>query len=63
MTAITGLIMYLAALAVVKKVEAGSKGRERGADSVSRLVRSKLGEEKKTLIVGLNAVNNIRECS
>lgn len=30
---------------------------------MSRLVESKLGEERKALFVGLNAVNNIRECS
>lgn len=62
MTAINGLIMYLTVLAVVKRVK-GSESEGKGVDSVSRLVKSKLGEERKALFAGLNAVNNIRECS
>lgn len=62
-TAINGLIMYLAVLAVVKRVRGGAEGGGEGVDSVSRLVKSKLGEEREALFVGLNAVNNIRECS
>ena len=30
---------------------------------MSRLVKSKLGEESRAVFVGLNAVNNIREHS
>lgn len=41
--------------------------RGKAVDSVSRLVKSELGEdrerEREALFVGLNAVNNIRECS
>lgn len=50
-TAINGLIIYLAVLAVVKRVK-GAEGRGKGVDSVSRLVKSKLGEERKACLLG-----------
>lgn len=63
-TAINGLIMYLAVLASCEKGEGGAEGRGKGVDSVSRVVKKQAGrEERRTLFVGLNAVNNIRECS
>lgn len=62
MTGINGLIMYLAVLAVVKRVK-GTEGRGKGVDSMSQLVKSKPGAEREGLFAGLNAVNNIRECS
>ena len=49
MTVINGLIMYLAVLAVVKRVRVGGLQRVRGkaVDSVSRLVKSELGGERE----------------
>lgn len=61
-TAINGLIMYFVVLACCKG-DGGAEGRGKGVDSVSRVVKSKLREERKAFFVGLNAVNNIRECS
>lgn len=49
MTGINVLIMYLAVLAVVKRVK-GTEARGKGVDSMSQLVKSKLGAERRGLV-------------
>lgn len=59
LTAINGLIMYLAVLKGVRGPQGGEKG---GATTCHMGLKASL-EKREALFVRLNGLNNIRDCS
>lgn len=64
MTTNNGLIMYLSVLAVVRRVKGSRVLREKGLTACHSWLKANWERRKGWgVFAGLNAVNNIRECS